>query len=386
MIDDKTNKNVLLSIIIPTRNRHGQLQKTLSTFVFLKGQNNIELIICDNSDVQLSQIIEDGLKEVIGNFKYIFDSRVKSVIDNFDDGLAHSIGKYVIFIGDDDFILPNITEATEYAVTNKYDCIIYEPDKYYWESCIFAEKISYGPKSLLKTQKHKKKDIVPWKELQTSAVNGFLTIESLPRAYHGIVKRDFFIEQKKRFGKYIIGGSPDISMATCLALSNLRTIFWHVPLSIYGASAGSGGGMTTSKTHCLPLANATFLDNAFVENWDSKIPKYWSEYTVFPASVLYIHKIYNMKPKKFSLASLYVAILINESKMSHEVVKTFFRLSGKDKCEVLMSLPKALFRKSIGKILRLLYTKYRIFKVNNSTIINNIEPNEIFEHYSTKIK
>jgi hypothetical protein len=252
---------------------------------------------------------------------------------------------------------------------------------------VFTEKnINYGPKSLIKHKENIKMEILPREELLTSAVNGFLTIESLPRAYHGIVKRDFFIEQKNRFGKYIIGGSPDISMATCLALSNLRTIFWHVPLSIYGASAGSGGGMTTSKTHCLPIANATFLDASFVENWDSKIPKYWSEYTVFPASVLYMHQLYNIEPKKFSLASVYMAILINECKMSHEVIKSFLSLSGREKCGVFISLPKALLRKSIGKFLRVLYAKYRIFKVTDSIIINNIEPSDIFKHYSTKMK
>jgi len=371
----------LVSIVIPTKNRHRQLLAMLEAQSVIANLENIEIVIADNSLEPLPQVELNSLENIFPNIKYLHDSSEKDILKNFSVGLANASGEYLMFIGDDDFFLSEIVTAAEFAKKEDLGCIIYEPDRYYWKSCKFAENvIKYGPGSLIKSSVVSGVSIDVQAQLKKSAQNGFLTIEALPRAYHGIVKRQHLLAISDVNGA-LYGGSPDISMAINLALNNVTTYFWGAPLSIYGASAGSGGGMTTSKTHMLALKDVKFLSDDFLKTWNNQVPTYWSEYTVFPASAIYIHQKRSKPVEDFNLAAVYASILVNENSMWGSVVSAFSRLDFSDKCSCLLAFPMAITRKSAGAL-------YRKFVLRTSlgrpdlVYINDLDPKDVLRQYN----
>nr|VFJ45544.1 MAG: Glycosyl transferase family 2 [Candidatus Kentron sp. FW]VFJ57704.1 MAG: Glycosyl transferase family 2 [Candidatus Kentron sp. FW] len=94
---------MIISIIIPTRERADYLRESIQTVLQIPDPN-IEIIISDNAN-------SDGTKQVISE---ISDPRIKhvetdkrvSVRENFEFGLRNSNGDYVTFLGDDDGVLP----------------------------------------------------------------------------------------------------------------------------------------------------------------------------------------------------------------------------------------------------------------------------------------
>jgi len=379
---ERNTGSILVSVVVPTKNRHAQLFETLKANIEVGALPNVEFVVADNSAEPLSAEKFEHCRSIFANFVYANDPATKSIIDNFNFGLGLASGKYVIFIGDDDFVLPELVPAAEFAQQKGIECLIYEPDKYYWESCVFVGPTSLGPKCLIKNQPAQARAIDAAAELRKSARNGFLTIESLPRAYHGLVDREKLGHLSGTTTKPIIGGSPDISMAVSLAIKNVRTYFWHTALSIYGASTGSGGGMTTSKTHLLPLHKATFLDKDFVAQWSQTIPHYWSEYTVFPASALYIHRLYGVASTEFNLAATYASILVNESQMARDVLRTFRALEPGLKSQVARRFPSAFVRKLGGWTVRKMRDLRVLRKPDTTTVTHGISHLDVLGTYS----
>lgn len=100
------------SIIIPTRNRAGTLKSALRTCLEVD-YPNFEVVVSDNDS-------SDNTPEVVAAFN---DSRVRyfrtsdylSMGSNFESGLQHSRGQFLIFIGDDDGIMPFALRVLELA-------------------------------------------------------------------------------------------------------------------------------------------------------------------------------------------------------------------------------------------------------------------------------
>jgi glycosyltransferase involved in cell wall biosynthesis len=370
----------LISIVIPTKNRHKQLIATLEAQSIIPNLDQIEIVISDNSSEPLSEIEVNKLKMIYPHFTYVHDHVEKTIIGNFSAGLNHASGKFMMFIGDDDFFLPEIVAAAKYAENENFSCVIYDPDRYYWENCIFAESgLKYGPKTLIRSNKSISGQVDVALQLKKSALNGFLTIEALPRAYHGLISRAKLLEIVDDNGM-LYGGSPDISMAVNLALIDTNTYFWNKPLSIYGASTGSGGGMTTSKTHLLPLHEAKFLSKDFVSTWDSRMPAYWSEYTVFPASAIYIYARRNVPLKNFNLASVYASIFVNELSMFKSVFSAYSKLNSLEKFKCAINFPRVFIRKLAGYLYRSVFNRITL-KSDRYSYVKCVKPEDALMQY-----
>src|SRR5260221_11421836 len=94
----------LLSIVIPTRERAETLGFTLRT-ALAQTTNNYEVIVSDNFS-------QDNTKSVVAKaadhrVRYVNTERRMSMCDNWEIALDHSRGKYIIFIVDEDAIMPD---------------------------------------------------------------------------------------------------------------------------------------------------------------------------------------------------------------------------------------------------------------------------------------
>lgn len=101
------DKNPLVSIIIPSKNRPELVQKAIDS-VLGQTYQNIEIIVVDDrSDVPLSPILADKYANYIACYR--FDQSLgASAARNY--GLRNAVGEFVAFLDDDDIWLPRKLE------------------------------------------------------------------------------------------------------------------------------------------------------------------------------------------------------------------------------------------------------------------------------------
>lgn len=105
----------LFSIIIPTYNRTEKLIQVLN-FLINQSFKNFEVIVVEDVQNNQSQILE--FKNQL-NFKYIHINYKKTVSFKRNFGATKAIGKYLIFLDDDDYVSNNWLQdfANELIIT-----------------------------------------------------------------------------------------------------------------------------------------------------------------------------------------------------------------------------------------------------------------------------
>ena len=94
---------MLISIIIPSRDRAVYLKYSVQTALNIQ-DDNIEIIISDNASTDQTKEVIKGIDDT--RLKYFNTKKRISMRANFENALRASSGDYVIFFGDDDGILP----------------------------------------------------------------------------------------------------------------------------------------------------------------------------------------------------------------------------------------------------------------------------------------
>lgn len=126
-----TEKQNYFTIVIPTRNRSDTLVHSLRTCI-MQDYNNLEIIVSDNYS-------QDRTREVVESYK---DSRVRyintgqrlSMSENFEFALSHvSPRGYIIYIGDDDGLLPNAILDINKTINNTgAEVLRWDVASYFW--------------------------------------------------------------------------------------------------------------------------------------------------------------------------------------------------------------------------------------------------------------
>ena len=96
---------ILLSILIPTRNREKYAIQVIKHILEFNN-NNFQLVIQDNSDSKNLEILLDEYK-YDSRLNYFYCGNILSFVDNFNLGISNCKGQYLTIIGDDDGINPD---------------------------------------------------------------------------------------------------------------------------------------------------------------------------------------------------------------------------------------------------------------------------------------
>jgi glycosyltransferase involved in cell wall biosynthesis len=304
---------ILLSIIMPTKNRYTTLLPVLDSIIDnLSNKYTYEVIIQDNSDDN-KPCLDYLSKKKASQLKYFYNQGVIPISDNTELAIDNSNGKYLIFIGDDDFICPDILEITNLLDERSISCLIYSPGYYWWESVEFNKENYYQRAANLwlpqVTPILEFKKIDPVFELNKTLAKGAMAYDMLPRFYHGIVLRSQIDNLKSKIGRYIVGSCPDIDFAVSLAININEYYYINYPVSIFGASKNSGGGWTALKKHFGDVDKLPFLRPEIRKNWNPLIPRIWSERTIYPQTTSEVLKAYYVE-KEVNLLPLYAAMLV----------------------------------------------------------------------------
>ncbi len=300
------NNNKLLSIIIPTKNRYECLIPVVLALLKYIRNDDIEFVIQDNSDEN---------KEWLNFFEVLEDQRVSyfyykesvSIQENTIFAIENAVGKYLIFIGDDDLVSPHIYDVVKFINKKNIDCLAFNSAYYWWDTVCFEKENYFHRKNALWLPIKQSLEFVERRtqdELEIMLQSGAGIFLRLPKFYHGIVRRDVLEQIRDKTGTYLPGSSPDIAFSTALSLVLNNYYYVNFPLSVFGASRNSGGGMTVRKDHYGKIEDQKFLPKNIVENWNHLIPRIWSEKTIYAQTVTEILKNFK-STKQFNYISFY---------------------------------------------------------------------------------
>lgn len=303
----------LLSIIIPTKNRYECLIPVVSALLKHIENEDVELIIQDNSDDNIEALLFfEQLKDQ--RFKYFYHKESLSIQDNTIFAIDNAHGKYLVFIGDDDLVSPYIYDFVKFIDKKNIECLVFNAAYYWWNTVDFEKENHFHRKNALWLPQSQSLELIERNtqdELEIMLQSGGGIFLRLPKFYHGIVRRDVLEKIKDKTGTYLPGSSPDIAFSTALSLVLNKYYYVNFPLTVFGASRNSGGGMTARKQHYGKIEEQKFLPKNIIENWNQWIPRIWSEKTIYAQTVTEVLKVFK-SDKKFNYISFFGTMLAYE--------------------------------------------------------------------------
>ena len=377
------NNQYLLTVVIATKNRQFYCIETIKSILNIDFDNIVQIAIADNSDSNEIETFVNNCNDP--RIKYSYNNAKITNTDNFNYAMNLADGKYITLIGDDDGILPIVFDNLKWALENNIDsfssrkCVIY-----YWPNSINT----YPKGHLLLPSAIDKIDIIDVKnELKNLLHNGlqhYLSF-SLPKVYHGFVKRDIFEAIKNKTGHYFGGLSPDIY--ACISISTLISTHYviNTPLTIAGVCAKSTTADLFTGKHRGELNSMPHLNNRSHYEWSRLVPEYYSPNTVWAETAIkaleetgntsIINKYYN---SYYLLAQGYVN---NRNDISRIVLSKSIIFKNN-----ILLVGWLKFSVSIFICLIKIVTKKAISTMNNWLLHKDIHVNDVIDiHNAVKV-
>lgn len=269
---------MLLSIVIPTKDRHRELQRTIQIMSSYEG--DFEIIVQDNSHNKEEDI------GVLNHVAYYWDNTERSVGENMDLAISRAKGKYVICIGDDDCISSHMLEFVSYMDINGIETLSYPLCFFLWEDTVEKTKLPQMWFNKEKACNIYLKRIDGYKLLKTVCKTLEFTLTKLPKVYHSIVRKDILDSIYSANKTYCPGPSPDIANAVAVTAFSKQNYYTNAMLSIAGNCASSAGGLGIRKKHVREVKDTPWLPKNIEEIWDPKIPFIWTAETIWLVSLI----------------------------------------------------------------------------------------------------
>jgi glycosyltransferase involved in cell wall biosynthesis len=251
-------KSPLFSIVIPTRERCFTLGAAIAT-VLDQPEADLELVVSDNMSADRTQEV---LAEITDpRLLSIRAPRRMSMCDHWDYALNHASGEYVIFLGDDDGMMPQaLTRLASIIAEHPFLIYCWPKHGFIWPNPDLKKSFTnivqpYSPRELNLSA------------LAESSVRsgGGEEWRVLPTVYHSAVARSVLLSLKASTGRVFHTSLPDVFVAH--ALPALVTTAWDVgrSLTIHGHSAASNAYISIRRSRSLSAQFMLELGNYQVE-------------------------------------------------------------------------------------------------------------------------
>lgn len=286
--------DILVSVVIPTRNRQKYLIGAVKQIAAINNPQ-LEIVIHDNST-------EKSLKEFFSSFSYIgnlfykHSSENLSFVENFNRAVELASGDYVIMIGDDDGILPNIIEVAKMAKMENMDAVYPTVNAvYHWPTGNPLVRGAENGYLRISHNKFKEKVVNTHEGLNRLMKNAGQDYigSDIARLYHGLVKREVLQSIKTERGAFFGGLTPDIYMAVALSIVCRKVKHIKYSISISGICPSSGASDSVTGKHVGKLEDAPHFRGHSEYSWDEKVPPIYSVETIWADSALHALKDFN---------------------------------------------------------------------------------------------
>jgi hypothetical protein len=342
----------LLSIVIPTKNRYETLLPTLDALLDNIIGESYEIVVQDNSDDTSPWSIYFA-RRPDPRLQYAHNPGTISIVENTEEALSRARGDYLTFIGDDDFVAPNILNFVRSYCERNIDAVVYPPAYYWWPSVQFVTPTRFHQPGAFwypQITSPNEQQIDTKAELQRVTAQGAVALFDLPRVYHGVVRRKVLQKIKERSGKYVNGASPDMALAVATAFQLQTHLKVNTPLTVYGASKNSGGGWTASRMHFGKITDQPHLPQYTKDFWSPRLPSIWSEHTIYPQTAMEVMRFLE-QPDTLNYGAFYASMLVNEPHLRHHVLPFATRYLAQHP-RAIFQMSAMLVKKMLGKLRR----------------------------------
>ena len=314
------NDDQLLSVIVPTCDRHDTLKWCLETITSQKDQR-LEIIVSDNFSSPETKKVVDALND--HRLRYIRTDQRLGMPEHWEFALNHAKGNWITFIGDDDGLMPDAVQ-TFFTIVSKHpdQKALHSPKiTYNWPGfngintpMIFVPEIlSFQPKT----------KICPSSYALKQLINGITDYRELPSLYTGgFLHKDIILRAKNVTDQFFLSLNPDIYsgiMACALEKTFLKTDHF---LTISGRSSYSTGH-TARRTKT--IEDTTFFNESNIDfepelgdGFKSPVPIFTYE------TYLKISKFFEM-PIETSIQDQMVISLIHMNKNNQDDVCNYIK-------------------------------------------------------------
>ncbi|MFO1125207.1 MAG: glycosyltransferase family A protein [Methylocystis sp.] len=223
---------VEFSLVIPTRERAHSLRYTLQACL-QTDFDSYEIIVCDNcSSPATREVVEE-----IGSPIIIYHRAPETLCMRDNWNLAYSLtrGKYVIYIGDDDSLIP-FAFSTLHGLfaTQKVKAIRWDTAIYSWPNIARDDLANH-----LQVPLTRKVERIDSRGAIGEVLSGRAPATLLPNIYHGCVARDVLEQIRATTGKVFESFHCDTYSSFAVAYLAQEHLSLSAPLSISGFSASS---------------------------------------------------------------------------------------------------------------------------------------------------
>jgi glycosyltransferase involved in cell wall biosynthesis len=229
----------LLSVIIPTRERAETLYFAIQTALD-QTSNNYEVIVSDNFS-------QDNTKEVVRDFidprlVYFNTGQRLSMSDNWEFALKKAKGEYIIFIGDDDAIMPGGIDRLETLIRER------KSDIYTWEASVYMWPIDDRKATIEYLS-----PVQPIHEMNLQRMASFVIAHGgwqyyrIPGTYHAAVSIKTLDMIRKKTGRVFHTTQPDVFTSMAIPVFAKTCINTGHAITVYGCSAKSNGAAFIAK-------------------------------------------------------------------------------------------------------------------------------------------
>ena len=279
-IESRMEDGVLLSIVVPTKNRY----ELLISFIELCAsfpEKAFELVIQDNSDDN-KKILEYLSLHPHGFVSYYYDSAKLSVSQNSELAVRNAKGRYVCFMGDDDLISHHLISFAAYMEEQGIDSAVFNTAQFNWPGV--THKVHKFPSLVVPSFDGQMRKINVNREYRRLLRTGAVSLEHMPQLYHGVVRRTVLDQVYAACGTYFPGPSPDMAVSAAMASLVKHHVFFNAPLLSSGASPKSAAGLGAKHMHSGRLQDVPHLPADIEERWDKRIPMVWTGPTIYAQS------------------------------------------------------------------------------------------------------
>lgn len=237
-----------LTICVPTRNRQAYCIETLRA-IARSDAGDFEVVVSDNSDDARPLADFFATEFADSRFRLLApEEHVLSMVDNWERAMGEARGRWVAFIGDDDYIDPRVSDLIK-----RYERVYQDVEAVGWSRMNFnwpdnrpGPTMAMIPVGSLAFQANKQQladHLFRWTEQKNRPSSGF-------GVYHGAVKRSLMVRIKARFGgRYFEHPNVDYDSACKVTVEAKKLVTCQRPFSILGAcSASNSAGLNSPKT------------------------------------------------------------------------------------------------------------------------------------------
>ncbi|MCM2291450.1 glycosyltransferase [Allorhizobium sp. BGMRC 0089] len=224
----------MLSICVPSRNRQRYFKETIKGLLRNRRQD-VEFIFADNSDDHA--VMNDFMADYRNDPRVIYlpaTDQVLSMMDNWERAAHASTGEWVTFIGDDDFVEPDVAGLLERVVAHNPDI-----EAFSWGALYYSWPVEGEPVSIVSVAFDRSVMRLPKSE-PIKRMFGWFEPTSVPTSgysiYHSAIRRRLLDRIYAKYNnRYFEHAVVDYDMAMKVILEGEGFAFCQRPFSIFGA-------------------------------------------------------------------------------------------------------------------------------------------------------